>query len=76
MMINYVAIATNLITSGLGVMLGLVLMFLGYKLFDRFTPFNTSSELDDANMAVGMVVSSIFISISIMVSVIIGMVLG
>ncbi len=76
MIVNYVAIATNLITSGFGVALGLIMMIIGYKIFDKITPFNTDSELDDGNLAIGLVVSSIFIGVALMTGTIIGSVLG
>lgn len=76
MFLNISAIFTNLSMAIVGVLIGLIFMFIGYKIFDAVTPFDTSKELDDGNIAVGAVVSSIFIGISVMIGIIIGSVLG
>lgn len=54
----------------------LVFMMLGYKMFDRMTPFNTSKQLAEKNVAVGIVVGSIFIGLGIAVGLVIGMALN
>ena len=51
-------------------------MMIGYKIFDRMTPFNTSKQLAEKNVAVGIVVSSIFIGLGIAVGLVIGMALN
>ncbi|MCK4389598.1 MAG: DUF350 domain-containing protein [Desulfobacterales bacterium] len=56
-----------------GAILTLVFMMVGYKIFDRMTPFNTSRELGEKNVAVGIVVGSIFIGLGIAVGLVIGM---
>ncbi len=56
-----------------GVILTLLFMMLGYKLFDKMTPFDTSKELAEKNVAVGIVVGSIFIGLGIAVGLVIGM---
>jgi uncharacterized membrane protein YjfL (UPF0719 family) len=43
-----------------GALLTLVFMVIGYKIFDKITPFNTSEQLAEKNVAVGIVVGSIF----------------
>jgi uncharacterized membrane protein YjfL (UPF0719 family) len=48
-------------------------MLGGYKLFDRVTPFDTSHELAEKNMAVGIVVGAIFIGLGIAIGLVIGM---
>ena len=48
-------------------------MTLGYKLFDRLTPFDTSRQLAEKNTAVGIVVGSIFIGLGIAIGLVIGM---
>jgi uncharacterized membrane protein YjfL (UPF0719 family) len=52
---------------------GVILTLLGFKLFDRVTPFDTSKQLSDNNTAVGIVVGSIFIGLGIAVGLVIGM---
>ncbi|MEJ2165901.1 MAG: DUF350 domain-containing protein [Desulfobacterales bacterium] len=56
-----------------GALVTLVFMALGYKLFDRLTPFNTSEQLADKNTAVGIVVGSIFIGMGTAIGLVIGM---
>jgi uncharacterized membrane protein YjfL (UPF0719 family) len=50
-----------------GALLTLGFMMIGYKIFDRMTPFNTSKQLAEKNVAVGIVVGSIFIGLGIAV---------
>ena len=56
-----------------GAILTLLFMILGYKTFDKMTPFDTSKELAEKNIAVGIVVGSIFIGLGIAVGLVIGM---
>ncbi|MBI9086934.1 MAG: DUF350 domain-containing protein [Desulfobacterales bacterium] len=63
----------NLGYSVAGALLTLAFMIFGYKLFDRLTPFDTSKELADKNIAVGIVVGSVFIGLGIAVGLVIGM---
>ena len=66
-------ILANFLYAIFGVILTLVFMLLGFKLFDKFTPFDTSEQLSDNNIAVGIVVGSIFIGLGIAVGLVIGM---
>jgi len=66
-------IMANFVYAVFGVTLTLIFMFLGFKLFDRVTPFDTSKQLSDNNIAVGIVVGSIFIGLGIAVGLVIGM---
>jgi uncharacterized membrane protein YjfL (UPF0719 family) len=63
----------NFVYAIFGVILTLIFMLLGFKLFDRVTPFDTSKQLSDNNIAVGIVVGSIFIGLGIAVGLVIGM---
>jgi uncharacterized membrane protein YjfL (UPF0719 family) len=56
-----------------GALLTLTFMVMGYKLFDKLTPFNTSKQLEEKNVAVGIVVGSIFIGLGIAIGLVIGM---
>jgi uncharacterized membrane protein YjfL (UPF0719 family) len=56
-----------------GALLTLVFMVIGYKMFDKLTPFNTSKQLEEKNLAVGIVVGSIFIGLGIAIGLVIGM---
>ncbi len=57
----------------LGALLTLGFMVLGYKLFDKMTPFDTSKELSENNTAVGMVIGSIFIGLGIAIGLVVGL---
>ena len=56
-----------------GALLTLVFMVMGYKMFDKLTPFNTSKQLEEKNLAVGIVVGSIFIGLGSAIGLVIGM---
>ena len=66
-------IVANFVYAVFGVILTLIFMLLGFKLFDRVTPFDTSKQLSDNNIAVGIVVGSIFIGLGIAVGLVVGM---
>lgn len=57
----------------LGAVLTLIFMAIGYKIFDKMTPFDTSKQLAEKNIAVGIVVGSIFIGLGMAVGLVIGM---
>jgi uncharacterized membrane protein YjfL (UPF0719 family) len=63
----------NLGYAIVGAILALAFMMIGYKIFDKMTPFDTSKQLADKNVAVGIVVGSIFIGLGIAVGLVIGM---
>jgi putative membrane protein len=48
--------------------LGVILMFISYRVIDRLTPeVDFPAELQKGNIAVGIVVAAIFLSIAIIV---------
>jgi len=48
--------------------LGVVLMFLSYRAFDRLTPqVDFESELKRGNVAVGLFIAALFIAIAIII---------
>jgi len=63
----------NFVYAIAGAVLTLVFMAIGYKTFDNMTPFNTSKELAEKNLAVGIVVGSMFIGLGIAIGLVIGM---
>jgi uncharacterized membrane protein YjfL (UPF0719 family) len=66
-------IVANFLYAVLGVILALIFMLLGFKLFDKVTPFDTSKQLSEGNIAIGIVVGSIFIGLGIAVGLVMGM---
>ena len=69
-------IVLNFTYASCGLILGLCFCFVGFKLFDRITKFDTELQLKEGNIAVAIVTASIFISIGIMVANIVGMALN
>ena len=67
------AMIVNFIYAIIGGFLTLFFMYIGYKIFDKITEFNTSEELAKDNRAVGMVVLGIFIGVGIAIGLVIGL---
>ncbi len=63
----------NFVYAILGAFITLGFMGLGYKMFDKITPFNTHDQLGQGNVAVGIVVGSIFIGLGTAVGLVIGL---
>ena len=63
----------NLTYALIGAILALFFMMVGYKLFDRMTPFETSKELGSGNIAVGIVIGSIFVGLGIAIGLVVGL---
>ena len=57
----------------IGAFFTLAFMALGYMLFDRVTPFDTSVELQKGNISVGIVIGAIFIGVGVAIGLVIGM---
>ena len=62
----------NFIYAIVGAILTLLFMVLGYKIFDKMTPFDTSKQLAEKNVAIGIVVGSLFVGLGIAVGLVIG----
>ena len=45
-------------------LIGLVLMFLGYKVFDWINPIDLDKEIERGNVAAGVVVAGIFVAVA------------
>ena len=63
----------NLFYAIVGAIITIFFMAIGYKIFDKMTPFDTSSQLANQNVAVGIVVGSIFVGLGIAIGLVIGM---
>lgn len=61
-------IINNLVISFLFGILGIVIMVLGYLIFDKVIPADFNKELENNNIAVAIVVAGLLIGISIIVS--------
>ena len=63
----------NLVYAVFGALLAIFFMVIGYKVFDKMTPFDTSRQLAEKNVAVGIVVGSIFIGLGLSVGLVVGL---
>ena len=63
----------NFVYALVGAVFTILFMAIGYRVFDRLTPFNTHDELANGNVAVGIVVGSILVGVGIAVGLVIGM---
>ena len=70
---DFSIIALNFIYAILGALLTLSTMVLGYKWFDKITPFSAHEQLEKGNVAVGIVVGSIIIGLGVAVGMVVGM---
>lgn len=66
-------IGTGLFLSIVYGLVGIVLLMIGYKIFEWITPFSVNDALSkDQNKAVGIAVGAIFIAIAIIVAAALG----
>ena len=66
-------VVSNFTYAILGALLTILFMVLGYKILDWITPFDTSKQLGEGNVAVGIVVGSMFVGLGIAVGLVIGL---
>ncbi len=66
-------VAANFTYAILGALLTIVFMLLGYKILDWITPFDTSKQLGEGNVAIGIVIGSMFVGLGIAVGLVIGL---
>jgi uncharacterized membrane protein YjfL (UPF0719 family) len=70
---NLSIILLNFTYAIIGGVITIFFMYLGYKVFDRTTPFDTAQELKNGNRAVGAMVQGILIGIGIAIGLVIGL---
>ena len=63
----------NLLYALLGGGAAIAFMFVGYKVIDHLTPFDTAKELADGNRAIGTMVGGMFVGIGIAIGLVVGM---
>ena len=66
-------VVSNFIYAGLGAVLTIVFMLLGYKILNWITPFDTSKQLGEGNVAIGIVIGSMFVGLGIAVGLVVGL---
>jgi uncharacterized membrane protein YjfL (UPF0719 family) len=62
------SIFANLGLSALFGLLGIIILILGYVIFDKLIPLNFSKELANNNIAVAIMIAGILIAIAIIIS--------
>jgi uncharacterized membrane protein YjfL (UPF0719 family) len=68
-----IVILSNFLYATIGGILTLFFMWLGYKLFDKTTYFDTAKELANGNQAVGLVVLGILLGVGVAIGLVIGL---
>ena len=66
-------VVSNFIYAILGASFTLLFMVLGYKILDWITPFDTSKQLGEGNVAIGMVIGCMFVGLGIAVGLVVGL---
>jgi len=66
-------VVSNFTYAILGALLTIVFMLLGYKILDWITPFDTSKQLGEGNVAIGIVIGSMFVGLGIAVGLVVGL---
>ena len=66
-------VVSNFTYAILGALLTILFMVLGYKILDWVTPFDTSKQLGEGNIAIGIVVGSMFVGLGIAVGLVVGL---
>ncbi len=66
-------VVSNFTYAILGAFLTILFMVLGYKILDWITPFDTSKQLGEGNIAVGIVIGSMFVGLGIAVGLVVGL---
>ena len=68
-----IGLVSGLILSIVYGLVGILLLMIGYKIFEWITPFSVNDALSkDQNRAVGIVVGAIFIGVAIIIAAAIG----
>ena len=62
------SVLTNLGLSALFGLLGIIILMLGYVIFDKLIPLDFNKELENNNIAVAIVIAGLLIGIAIIVS--------
>lgn len=65
-------VLNNLGLSALFGILGIIIMAIGYVIFDKMIPLDFNKELEKNNTAVAIVVAGLLIGIAIIVSSVVG----
>ena len=70
---EFAIVVSNFIYAISGALLTIEFMLLGYKILDWITPFDTSKQLGEGNVAIGIVIGSMFVGLGIAVGLVVGL---
>ena len=70
---DYQVVVLNLLYAVIGGSGAILFMYLGFKVLDHVTRFDTNEELRKGNLAVGVVVAGMFVGIGVAVGLGIGL---
>ena len=70
---QFTVILLNFLYAAIGGVMTLFFMWIGYKLFDKATYFDTAKELANGNQAVGLVVLGILLGVGVAIGLVIGL---
>ena len=70
---DYQVVVLNLLYAVIGGSGAILFMYLGFKVLDHVTRFDTNEELRKGNLAVGVVVAGMFVGIGVAVGLVIGL---
>lgn len=70
---DFQVILLNLLYAVIGGAGAILFMYVGFKVLDHVTRFDTNDQLADGNMAVGVVVAGMFVGIGVAVGLVIGL---
>ena len=68
---QFTIILVNFAYAAGGAVMALAFMALGYWMFDKITPFDTSRQLSEGNVAVGVVIGAIFVGLGVAVGLVV-----
>ena len=66
-------VVSNFTYAIIGALLTILFMVLGFKILDWITPFDTSKQLGEGNVAIGIVIGSMFVGLGIAVGLVVGL---
>ena len=70
---DFQVVLLNLLYAVIGGTGAILFMYLGFKVLDHVTRFDTNEELRKGNLAVGVVVAGMFVGIGVAVGMVIGL---
>ena len=71
--VELAVVGLNFIYVIIGLLISLAFAMVAFLVFDTITPFNTAKELDDGNIAVGIVIGLMFLGCCILPGLVIGL---